>query len=212
MKVSKADRAVVKTKPKSGESEQDFVSRCISEAADDHPDWEDDKKQAVCYSIYRESKKTAKARAAKPGEKRQRKDGIYEKRQDGSWKKAKDIKEEMVEKNKEAVGEKQVRKEVEEKDSPLDKSIMEINKAIISVSRKKIPVAEKKKHIKDLLFKKLEIYKAELKRFIEIPPEDMDKAEKGKAGKRGVPDGSGPEGKGATGRQAGGCVEDLDKE
>ena len=156
--------------------------------------------------------KAKKARGAKPGEKRQRKDGIYEKQPDGSWKKAKDIKEEMVEKNREATGGKQVKKEVEEKDGSLDKSIMEINKAIISVSRKKISAVEKRKHIKDLLFKKLEIYKAELKRLIEIPPEDIDKAEKGKAGERGVPDGSGPEGKGATGRLAGGCVEDIDKE
>lgn len=43
-------------KPSGGESQNDFVSRCTSEMADKHPDWDNDRRVAACFSMYRENK------------------------------------------------------------------------------------------------------------------------------------------------------------
>ena len=43
--------------PKPNEKESDFISRCVPYVKKEHPDWEQDKCTAVCYSIWRESKK-----------------------------------------------------------------------------------------------------------------------------------------------------------
>jgi len=38
--------------PKDGESQKEFIARCIPYVKDEHPDWPDDKVQAVCFSIW----------------------------------------------------------------------------------------------------------------------------------------------------------------
>jgi hypothetical protein len=40
-------------KPKDGENKDDFISRCTSEMSKSHPDWENDKCVAACFSMYR---------------------------------------------------------------------------------------------------------------------------------------------------------------
>lgn len=40
-------------KPQPGESEKDFISRCIPYVKKEHPEWKDSKVQAVCYEYYR---------------------------------------------------------------------------------------------------------------------------------------------------------------
>jgi hypothetical protein len=54
--------------PKKGESESDYVSRCMSKMADDHPDWDEDRRAAACYSMY-EARKGLWARLRKSLEK-----------------------------------------------------------------------------------------------------------------------------------------------
>jgi hypothetical protein len=44
---------------KPGESEKEFIPRCISYVSKEHSDWDNDKCVAVCYSIYRRSKENA---------------------------------------------------------------------------------------------------------------------------------------------------------
>jgi len=39
-------------KPKAGEKEGDYVSRCMSTMAKDHPDWDQKRRAAACYSMY----------------------------------------------------------------------------------------------------------------------------------------------------------------
>ncbi len=43
--------------PKKGESEKEFVGRCIPFMMHEHPDMKQDQAIAVCYSMFRESKK-----------------------------------------------------------------------------------------------------------------------------------------------------------
>jgi len=42
--------------PGEGESQNEFISRCISYMHDEHPDMDDDQIQAACYDIWREDK------------------------------------------------------------------------------------------------------------------------------------------------------------
>ena len=39
---------------KPGESQSDFVSRCIPIVKNEHPDWDDDRVAAACYGMYRQ--------------------------------------------------------------------------------------------------------------------------------------------------------------
>ena len=52
-KAEKEDDKFENPEPNPGESQKDFVSRCIPYVKKEHPDWKQDKIIAVCYSIYR---------------------------------------------------------------------------------------------------------------------------------------------------------------
>ena len=54
----------------------------------------------------------------------------------------------------------------EESMKVIEKAIKSIDKAIDSLNSKKIPVEKRQEYLKQLLFKKLKIYKAELERLI----------------------------------------------
>jgi len=41
--------------PRSGESEQDFVNRCVPVRQKEHPDEGQDQSVAICHSVYREA-------------------------------------------------------------------------------------------------------------------------------------------------------------
>lgn len=46
--------------PNKNESEKDFVARCIPIVSDEHPEWKQNQRVAVCFSIYSEHQKKQK--------------------------------------------------------------------------------------------------------------------------------------------------------
>ncbi len=53
-------------KPSGGESQDDYISRCVSWADDEHPEMDEDQRLAMCFDTYRGGKeKSTKAEILK---------------------------------------------------------------------------------------------------------------------------------------------------